>query len=136
MAAIAEFKQQDWVKQLAQDRIAQQATKKHMDPNVAFPFQDDFLVGTIHSANNKAVTPNTNKVLEIQDNKDKVSILTTKTAGNTQLEDVVGSRVSLGSNPVRSPTTNSNPPGAASGESEDPTSAGPASRADGGLTGK
>jgi hypothetical protein len=89
MAAIADFEQQDWVKQLVQDSVAQQATKKHMDPNVAFPFQDDFSVGTIHSANNKAVTHNTNKVVEIQDNEDKVSILRTKTAGDTQSEVVV-----------------------------------------------
>jgi hypothetical protein len=135
MAAIAEFKQQDWVKQLAQDSIAQQATK-HMDPYVAFPFQDDFLVGTIHGANDKAVTPNTNKVVEIQDNEDKVSILTIKTAGDMQSEVVVGSWVASGSNPVSGLTANSTPPGAASGGSEDPTSAGPASRANGGPTGE
>ncbi len=136
MAAIREFEQQDWVKQLAQDSVAQQATKKYMGPNIVFPFQDDFLVGTIHGANDKAVTPNTNKVVKIQDNEDKVSILTTKTAGNMQLEVVVGSRVASGSNPVSGPTANSTPPRAASGGSEDPTSAGLASRADVGPTGK
>ncbi len=116
MAAIADFEQQDWVKQLVQDSVAQQATKKHMDPNVAFPFQDDFSVGTIHSANNKAVTHNTNKVVEIQDNEDKVSILRTKTAGDTQSEVVVWSRVASSSNHISGPTANSTNPGPPAGD--------------------
>ncbi len=115
MAAIAEFEQQDWVQQLAQGSITQSTTKQHVDPNVAFPFQDNFSVGTIHGANAKAVTPNMNKVVEIQDNLDNVSILMTKTAGDTQLDVVVGSRVAPGSNPISSPTANSTQPGAASG---------------------
>ncbi len=78
MAAIAEFEQQGWVQQLMQGNAVQGTAKQHADPNVAFPFQDDFSVGTIHGANaNKAVTPNVNKVVEIQDNNDDVSILTT-----------------------------------------------------------
>ncbi len=103
---------------------------------MVLPFQDDSLVGTLHGANDKAVTPNMNEVVEIQDNEDEVSILTTKTAGNMQSEVIVGSRVASGSNPVSGPTANSTPPGAASGGSEDPTSAGPAGRANGGLTSK
>jgi hypothetical protein len=83
MATIAEFEQQDWVQQLVQDSVTQSTTKQHVDPNMAFPFQEDFLVGTIHGANAKAVTPNMNKVVEIQDNNDNVSILMTKTAGDT-----------------------------------------------------
>ncbi len=51
MSAIAEFKHQDWVKLLLQDGNTQQPTKVHIDPNVAFPFQDDFSVGTIQGAN-------------------------------------------------------------------------------------
>jgi hypothetical protein len=51
MAAIAEFKKQDWVQQLAQDSITLSTASKHINPNVAFPFQDDFSVSTIHGAN-------------------------------------------------------------------------------------
>ncbi len=50
MSAIAEFKQQDWVMLLLQDSNAQQPTKAQVNPNVAFPIQDDFSVGTIHGA--------------------------------------------------------------------------------------
>ncbi len=77
MAAIAEFEEQDWVQQLAQGSITQSTTRQHVNPNVAFPFQDNFSVGTIHGANTKAITPNVNKVVEIQDNKDDMSVLTT-----------------------------------------------------------
>ncbi len=136
MAAIAEFKQQDWVQQLAQGSITQSTTWQHFNPNVAFPFQDKFSVGTIHGANAKAATPNVNEVVETQDNNNNVSLLTTKTVGDTQSEVIVGSRVAFGSNPVSSPTANSTHPGAARGGSEDPTSAGPAGRANGGTAGK
>jgi hypothetical protein len=136
MAAIVEFEQQDWVKQLAQEPTIQQPTKKHVDSNVAFPFQDNFSVGTIHGANAKVVTPNTNKVVEIQDDGDNVSILTAKTASEMQSKVVVGSRVASGCNPVSGPTANSTPPGATSGGSKDPTSAGLAGRAKGGPIGK
>ncbi len=104
---------------------------------MAFPFQDKFSVGTIHGANvNKAVTPNVNKVVEIQDNNDDVSILTTKSARETQLEVAVGCRVASGSNPISGPTANSIQPGTASGGSEDPASVGPAGGAAGGPNGK
>jgi hypothetical protein len=136
MAAIAKFKQQDWVKQLAQEPAIQQPVKQHVDPNVAFSFQDDFSVGTIHGANAKAVTPNTNKVVKIQNNKNDDSVLMTKTASETQSEVIVVSRVASGCNPKSGPTADSTPPGAASGGSEDPTSAGQAGRAKGGLIGK
>jgi hypothetical protein len=135
MAAIAEFKKQDWVQQLAQDSITPSTARKHVDPNVAFPFQDDFSVGMIHGANAKAVTPNVKKVVEIQDDEDNVSVLRTKTAEENQYKVVVGSRVASGSNPVSGPTANSTPPGAASGGSEDLPSAGPEDRANGGPAG-
>jgi hypothetical protein len=65
-----------------QGNAVQGTTKQHIDPNVAFPFQDDFSVGIIHGANaNKAVTPSAKEVVEIQDDNDDVSILTTKNAG-------------------------------------------------------
>jgi hypothetical protein len=67
MAAIADFKQQDWVKQLMQEENPRQPLKKHVNPNVAFPFQDNFLVGTIHGATTKATTPSTSDIIEIQD---------------------------------------------------------------------
>ncbi len=86
MSAVAEFKQQDWVKLLSQDSGRRQPTNAHIDPNVAFPFQDEFFVGTIHRANQKTSTPGTAaaqtaaEVVEIQDNKDNVSVLTAKTS--------------------------------------------------------
>jgi hypothetical protein len=51
MSAIAEFEQQDWVKALSQGNHSSSSKKKYVNPNVAFPFQDDFSVGTIHGAN-------------------------------------------------------------------------------------
>jgi hypothetical protein len=59
MLAIAKFEQQHWVKLLSQNSSTQQPKKTHIDPNVAFPFQDDFLVGTIHGANVKTTTQET-----------------------------------------------------------------------------
>ncbi len=136
MAAIGDFEQQDWVKQLAQEENPRQTTKKHVDPNVAFPFQDNFSVGTIHSANVKATIPCTSDIVEIQDNKDDINVLTTKTASGAQSEFVVGSWVASGSNPVRGPTTNSTPPGAAGDRSDDPASASIGGRAKGGPISK
>jgi hypothetical protein len=136
MAAIAEFEKQDWVQQLAQGTRIQNTTKQHVDPDVAFPFWDDFLVGTIHGANAKTITPNMNKVVEIQENGDDVSILMTKTAGDTQSEVIVGSWVASGPNPVSGPTADSTQPGSASRGWEDPASVGPAGGDVGGLIGK
>ncbi len=45
------------MKLLSQDSGATRHTKAHVNPNVAFPFQDDFSVGTIHGANQKTSTP-------------------------------------------------------------------------------
>jgi hypothetical protein len=123
MSAIAEFEQQDWVKLLLQDNSTQQPKKAHVNPNVAFPFQDDFFVDTIHGTNAKAPTPSTaaapsaTEVVEIQDDGDNISILSAKTASEAQSEVVVGSRVAFGSNPVSGPTANSTQLGAASGGS-------------------
>jgi hypothetical protein len=86
MSAIAEFKRQDWVRLLLQDCNAQQPTKAHIDRNVAFPFQDDFSVVTIHDVNkkagapSKAAAPSATEIVETQDNKDDVSVLSTKTS--------------------------------------------------------
>ncbi len=82
--AVIEFKNQDWVKNLAQanDRAHK---KKFVDPNVAFPFQDDFSVGTIHGTNMKPHSKDSGaeeaEVIKIVDVNDDVSVLTTKTQG-------------------------------------------------------
>ena len=87
-----------------------QSTRAHIDPNVAFPFQDDFSVGTIHGANvtnhlaERVVTVKEADVVEIQDEKDDVSVLTTNTQAEDQTEDVIESRIPTGPNPVSSPT--------------------------------
>ncbi len=132
MLAIAEFKQQDWVKLLSQDSGTQQPKKRHVGPNVAFPFQDDFSVGTIHGANMKTTTPQetaaaptTTEVVEIQDDDDNISVLTSKTTSEGHSNVTVGSRVASGSNPVSGPTASSTQSGTASGGSKDPASAGP-----------
>jgi hypothetical protein len=126
MLANVEFEQQDWVKLLLKDSGAQQPTKAHINPNVAFPFQDDFSIGTIHGANAKAATPSaaatptTIEVVEIQDDKDDDSVLTAKTTSKAQSKVAIGSRVASSSNPVSGPTAISTQPGAASGGLDDP----------------
>jgi hypothetical protein len=113
------------------------ATKQHVNPNAAFPFDDDFYVGTIHGANAaKQPTPNAGAVVEIQDNEDNVSVLTTKTGADIQPEVVVGCQAPPGSNPVVGPTAAATQTKTASEGSSDPTSAGPAGGAIGGPVGK
>jgi hypothetical protein len=140
MAAIAKFEQQDWVQQLTGgDKPTNGAAKQHVNPNVAFPFDDDFSVGTIHGANaTKQSTPTASEVVEIQDDNDNnVSVLTTKTGADNQPIDVnAGCRVASGSNPVVGPTANSIQVETAHGGSPDPTTAGPADGGAGGPDGK
>ena len=113
------------------------AAKQHIDPYVAFSFDNDFSVGTIHGANAaKQSPPTASEVVEIQDNEDNVSVLTTKTGADTQPEVVVGSRATSGSNPVVGPTATATQTKTASGGSLDPTSAGPEGGAIGGAVGK
>jgi hypothetical protein len=137
-AAIAEFEQQDWVQQLTGGgKQTNGAAKQHVDPNVAFPFDDNFSVGTIHGANAaKQPTPVARAVVDIQDNEDNVSVLTTKTGADNQPEVVVGSRAPSGSNPVVGPNAAATQTKTASGGSSDPASAGPAGGAVGGPVGK
>ena len=114
-----------------------QSGKTTVDPNVAFPFNHDFSVGTIHGANAaKQSPPTASEVVEIQDNEDNVSVLTNKTGADTQPEVVVGSRAASGSNPVVGPTAAATQTKTASGGSSDPASAGPAGGAVGGPAGK
>jgi hypothetical protein len=142
MSAVAEFKQQDWVKLLSQDSGGRQPAKAHVDPNVAFPSQNNFSVGTIHGANQKTSTPGAAaaqtaaEVVEIQDNKDNVSVLTAKTTSKVLTNVDVGSRFTSGSNPVSGPTSISTQPKAASGGLEDPASNSLAGRAVGGPRAK
>jgi hypothetical protein len=109
MSTIAEFEQQDWVKLLSQDDGAMPPKKAHVDPNVAFPFQDGFSVGTIHGASanitnqDSAAAPAATDIVEIQDNNDNVSMLTSKTTSKESPEVAVGSRVASGSNPISGP---------------------------------
>jgi hypothetical protein len=140
MAAIAKFEQQDWVQQLTGGNAMQSTKQQHLDPNVVFSFGDDFLVGTIHGANTntkaKVTSPDVNEVVEIQDDKDDVSVLTTRTAANNQSEVTVGSRVASGSDLAIGPTVKSTQTKTASGGSPDPASAGPAGGNAGGPNGK
>jgi hypothetical protein len=138
MAATAKFEQQDWVRQLTGVNATQSAKQQHVDPNMAFPFGDDFSVGTIHSAKakTKVASPAMNEVVVIQDNNDDVSVLTTRTAANNQSEVTVGSRVASSSNPAIGPTAKPTQTETASGGSPDPPSAGLAGGDAGGPNGK
>ncbi len=119
MAVVAEFKSQVWVRDLLQATFNPAKEKTFVDPNVAFPFQDDFLVGTIHGVNtgtNRSTAQqagggksNNEGAIEILDNEDNndMSILTSKTQdklvallvqARRQLSSApVGSRVASGS---------------------------------------
>jgi hypothetical protein len=83
------------VKLLLQDNSTQQPKKAHVNPNMAFPFKDDFFVGTIHGTNAKAPTPSAAaapsaaEVVEIQDNRDNVSVLSAKTASKAQSKSLL-----------------------------------------------
>jgi hypothetical protein len=136
MAAIADFEQQDWVKQLTQEENPRQTTKKHVNPNVAFLFQDNFSVRTIHGVNAKATIPSTSDIVEIQDNKDYINVHRAKTASVAQSEVVVNSRVASNSNPISGLNANSTPPGASGDGLDDPASVGPGGRAKGEPIGK
>jgi hypothetical protein len=91
MAAVAEFENQDWVQGIIQATPNSTKEKAYVNPNVAFPFQDDFSVSTIHSANagtnqstsHQAASDKSNNkgVIGILDNgnDDDASVLTSKT---------------------------------------------------------
>jgi hypothetical protein len=104
IAGIAEFEKQGWIQDILKANPAgQQDNKKtYVDPNVVFPFQDNFSVGTIHGASttkspaaptSKITAPtssaaaglpcNQNTTIEILDNdrEDEMSLLTTKNTG-------------------------------------------------------
>ncbi len=74
--------------------------------------------------------------MEIKDNDNNVSVLTSKTTSEAQTNIAVGCRVATGSNPVSSPTADFTESETASGGLKDPTIAVPASGASGGPDGK
>ncbi len=95
IAAVAEFENQDWVQEILQVTSKPTVAKAYVDPNVAFPFQDDFFISTIHGANARTANSTNQQaannksdeegVIKILDNKDEdnVSVLTTKNPGQT-----------------------------------------------------
>ncbi len=118
MAAVAEFESQDWVRDLLQATSNPAKEKTFVDPNVAFPFQDDFLVGTIHSSNagtNRSTAQqarggksNNEGAIEILDNKDNddMNILTSKTQDKL-VALLVQARRQLSSAPIGSRASSS-----------------------------
>jgi hypothetical protein len=93
---------------------------------MAFPFQDDFSVGTIHRINMKPPSKDQGveeaKAIEILDNDDDVSVFTTKTQDELlalllqerrKSKSAIGRRAASGTNPlVSGPTANVTPAGA------------------------
>ncbi len=79
MAVVADFENQDWVRDIIQATSNPSKEKANVDPNIAFPFEDDFLVGTIHDTNTRTKKSNTKQaasdksndegVIEILDNR-------------------------------------------------------------------
>jgi hypothetical protein len=65
MLAIAEFKQQDWVKLLLQDSNAQQPMKVHVNPNVTFPSKMTSL-SELFTAPTKKPVPQVRPLLQVQ----------------------------------------------------------------------
>jgi hypothetical protein len=122
---VIEFKNQDWVKNLAQANSS--PPKKHfVDPNAAFPFQDDFSIRTIHRTNAKAPSreqgADESDVIKIVDDGNDVSILTMKTQDELlalllqerqKRKSAIGHQAASGTNPlVSGPTADTTPAGA------------------------
>jgi hypothetical protein len=130
--------------------------KKNVDPPPAFPFQYDFSVGTIHGTNMKPLSKDQGaeeaEAIEIVDNDDDVSVLTTKTHDELlalllqerqKSKTAIGRRAASGTDPlVGSPTANATPAGAtrtapvAAEGSQIPPSTGNKGRVNGGPVGK
>jgi hypothetical protein len=160
LSVVMEFKNQDWVKNIAQ-ADQHNLKKKHMDPNTAFPFQDDFSVRTIYGKNMAAQskdqadgmgTKDANKNIEISDADNDISMLTSKTQDELlallvqerrKSKSAAGNRVASGSmHLVSSLTANATPTGAtrtapvAAEGSSIPSSAGTKGRVNGRQGGK
>ena len=129
MALITEFEQLEWVKTLTQETNST-TTKKttHNENSMAFNFQDDFSVGTIRGTNAKTTSKDLGEpataaeVVELEDDNDDVSVLTTKTTGEIQ-NNVSGSRAASGSTSVDGPGANSSQPETGRGGLPDPANA-------------
>jgi hypothetical protein len=154
LSEVIEFENQDWVKNLAQ-ADSSPPKKYFVDPNAAFPFQDDFSIRTIHGTNAKPPSReqgvDESDVIKIVDNGDDVSILTTKTQDKLlalllqerqKRKSAIGHRAASGTNPLISgPTANTTPAGAtgtapvAAVGSQIPTGASNKGRVDGGPVG-
>jgi hypothetical protein len=149
LSEVIEFENQDWVKILAQaDNSA--PTKEYVDSNAAFPFQDEFSVGTIHGANMTSPSNNqgaeTGTVVEIVDNDDDISVLTSKTQDLNERKrstSAINPRAASGVDSCASgPTADSTPAGAnrtapvAAAGSQIPACTGNNSRVDGGPVGE
>ena len=142
MASITEFEQFEWVKTLTQETNST-ATKKttHNENSMAFNFQDNFSVGTIHGTNAKTTSKDSGEpaaaaeVVEIKDDNDDVSVLTTKTTGEIQ-NGVSGSRAASGSTSVDGPAANSCQPETGRGGSPNPATASLTGGGAGGPSGK
>ncbi len=63
MAEVAEFESQDWVQEILKSSSETPRAKAYTDPNVAFPFQDDFSVGAMYETN----AAKASKALDIKD---------------------------------------------------------------------
>jgi hypothetical protein len=157
MSDIADFKHRDWVRNLVQEDQSRLAKKKHVNPNLVFPFQDDFSVGSNHGLNVSPMTnlsaPTASKIIKIQDDNYDISVLTTNTSSklrNPPLdkwrkpESVFGTRVASSSDPIliSGPTADTTPTGVdgqaptASEGSSDSPSTGTAGRVDEGPSSK
>jgi hypothetical protein len=155
LSAVIQFENQDWVKNLAQSNNST-PKKNFVNPNVAFPFQDDFSVGTIHGTNMKPPSKDKKEedaeVIEIVDDDDDVSVLTTKTQDELlalllqerrKSKSAIGRRAASGTDTlVSGPTADTTPAGktgtapvAAEG-SQVPESTGKEGRVDGGPVGE
>jgi hypothetical protein len=156
LSAVMEFKNQDWVDNIAQ-ADQHNLKKKHVDSNMAFPFEDDFSVGTIHGKNmavqskdqaDGVGTKDATKFIKISNADDDISMLTSKTQDELlallvqeqrKSKSAAGNRVAP---LVSGLTTNATPTGAtgtapvmAEGSSI-PSSASTEGRVDGRLSGK
>ncbi len=141
----------DWVKNLAQANSSP-PKKLFIDHNAAFPFQDDFSVGTIHGTNAKAPSreqgADESDVIKIVDDGNDFSVLMTKTQDKLltlllqerqKRKSAISHWAASGTNPlVSGPTTNTTPAGAtgtapvAAVGSQIPTGASNEGRVDGG----
>jgi hypothetical protein len=125
LSAVIEFENQDWVKNLAQATNTIHK-KYYVDPNAAFPFQDNFSVGIIHGTNMKLPSKDKSAgkgdVIEIIDDYNDVSVLTSKTQDKLlavllqerqKSKSAIGRRAASGTHPIGSgPTANATPAGA------------------------